>query len=248
VIPVRILGNGGILSRSAQSGLCWLAAFLLLALTCGACARRDTASRAQPAADTVSGPAVSLTGGAAGSTAAEPSGGTRPPAQQAAGTGAPKPALAQAASSLAGHDRFLVLGDGPRVPAADFLLGALSSTDEDERLAPFALLRSGIGKLELDPKAFSRNSWLVTSLVFSEAYSGAKSIEELRLGMPRMVEGGLALRFRLYGEQLSALGDAILHRTADGGWLIEHFELDREALSVPRRRFERWEPPLALYP
>jgi hypothetical protein len=248
VIHARTTVHRGAIGPAALKSLGYLAALLIVALACGACARRDSAARAQPAAESGGGPAASKNGAAADSTGAAPLRDTGPLALQDAVANAPKPALAQAASSLAGHDRFLVLGDGPRIPAADFLVGALASADEDVRLAPFALLRAGLGKLELDPKAFGRNSWRVTSLVFGEAYSKAKAIEELRLGMPRMVEGGIALRFRLYGDQLSALGDAILHSDEGGAWLIEHFELDREALSRPRRRFERWEPPLALYP
>jgi len=141
-----------------------------------------------------------------------------------------------------------VLGDGPRIPASDFLIGALSASEADERLAPFTLLRAGMAEQSLDPKAFSPGIGRIAALVFGEAYSKAKAVEELRLGLPRAADGGLALRFRFLGAEVSALGEAILQSDAGGNWLIEHFELDRDALSLPRQRVEDWEPPLAFYP
>ncbi len=247
MILLRVYGARGAYSRAAAVSLSLAASFALLALAGASCARPGSVSRDQLAQEGAGGAASAVEAAASAAPGDASAGDASPLALLAAADKAPKPPAAQAAPSLAGHDRFLALGEGPPIPAADFLIGPLAM-GADERLAPMALLRGGIDKRELDPKAFAGSSWRISSLVFGDAYAKAKPIQELRIGLPRASEGGLALAFRLLGGELSATGQAILHSDADGVWRIEHFELDKDALSSPRQELRGWEPPLALYP
>lgn len=248
MIPPRVYGARGAYSRAAALGLSLAASIALLALAGASCARPGPVSRGQPSLGAEGGSAGASEALAPAAPGDESAGDASPLARQAASEKAPKPPAVQAAPSLAGHDRFLALGEGRPIPAADFLIGPLASSVADERMAPMELLRGGIAKRELDPKAFTGASWRISSLVFGPAYSRAKPVQELRVGRPKASEGSLALAFRLLGDELSATGQAILHSDAGGYWLIEHFELDTDALSSPRQALEGWEPPLALYP
>jgi len=162
-------------------------------------------------------------------------------------------AVASPATSLGGHDRRLVQRPLDPVAAADFELGALASLgnivsggDGDpalrEALEALSSALAG-GSLPLD--RFTETAAGIARVRYGDgALHGAYAA---RLSAPALGRDGTAsARLRLFAERSgvrsSALGLVILAADETGAWIVEHFELDTEALAGPVTRPEPWDP------
>jgi len=161
-------------------------------------------------------------------------------------------AVASPASSLGGHDRNLVLRPLHPVAAADFELGALVPGDSVSSGDGEPALLEALGALAAELAAgripYERLTETAAGVARVRHGDGAfDGVYAARVAAPALQRDGTASAgLRLFAERSgvrsSALGLAILAEDEAGAWIIEHFELDAEALDDPGTRPEPWDP------
>ncbi len=216
------------------------AALLSCAVPLLSCKKQDSSSTA--AAQAVAEPAVPL---------AQPSSGAESPPQaplslQQKQPAAPRPsAPVQAAASLAGHDRFLTLKPFIHVGAHDFSIGLLdTSTLPKEARKILEGLRSSLLNRELQASLFTPLAAQLALTAFGPALADSPQATDIRFGAPSSHAGGYFLSFRMFAPELSAIGELAIFTQPDGTWLLDHLELDTDALTNGYSPEDNWSPPL----
>ncbi|MBN2875206.1 MAG: hypothetical protein JXM71_08925 [Spirochaetales bacterium] len=156
-------------------------------------------------------------------------------------------------SSLAGHDRFLIHRPFDAVPAADFEIGTLSSLPANQQLSTtLSKIREGFMKGSLPYDIFSPDMAAISRLLYDEPAGPPLVVRDVRFGESQAVPGGaMSVPLRL----LASVGDAqeaavpraatglILLSPGDkGAWVVEHLELDIEALLREYADWGSWDP------
>ncbi|PKL25580.1 MAG: hypothetical protein CVV47_05860 [Spirochaetae bacterium HGW-Spirochaetae-3] len=132
------------------------------------------------------------------------------------------------------------------VTAADFELGDLVSGGEaPELLEALGSIAAGLAEGRLPYDRFSAAAAEIARVRYGEkAFEGSYAA---RVSAPTLERDGTAsARLRVFatrsGVGSSALGLAILSRGETGEWIVEHFELDTDALNNPETRPGTWDP------
>ena len=149
-----------------------------------------------------------------------------------------------AASSLTGHDRHLASRPFGTHQAYDFRIGALVGPGDDSGV------RSALGALaamlrdrKLAAPPLSADGLTVAKLLYEKDLSVAPTVRDVRVARPVLQAGGtMSAELRVLAGDGAGLGVAILAKTADGTWVVEHLDLDAKALALPRKDDGDWDP------
>lgn len=157
------------------------------------------------------------------------------------------------ASSLGGQDRRLVLKPFSVISASDFVAGALIDDSLEPGLAKtLRVLKASLSTGTLPFEVFGARASSIARIMYDQ--ESLEGIYTARCAKPeKQSEDVASVVLRVFahrdGETVleskdvrSAMGLAILARNEDGIWLIEHFELDCEALKTPIARSKPWDP------
>ena len=167
-------------------------------------------------------------------------------------------ARAALAASLAGFDRHLVARPFDAFTAADFELWLLAPGSLDAGLSEtLSAIAAGLLAAKLPYDRFGGNAAQVARLLLAEPLASAPAIVSVRYSAPLISPDGTAsVGIRVFslagadgkdgaGHQTprrSARGLAILGRDEQGGWLVEHLEIDLASLSISVARTLPWDP------
>lgn len=157
------------------------------------------------------------------------------------------------ATSLGGHDRRLLLKPFKAIASYDFEAGpVVDESLEPELIQTIRTLETSLSKGTIPLEAFDPRTRKLASIMYDdEALDGvfrARCAQVTRQSS-EIASVGLRVFARRQDDDASgsigdrsALGLAIMTRNKDGAWLIEHFELDYEALHTAVPRSTPWDP------
>lgn len=176
-----------------------------------------------------------------------------PKASPAAGTGA-KAVKAVVSASLAGSDRRLVERPFDAAPAGDFELGELygpGSGEPADAARDEAMLELERGLLSGEPPygSMGPEAAALARARFGDAFP--LRFARVRFATPVVGPGPVAsVRFRAFADDSGSraiVGLAIIAPGDDGEWIIEHLELDPDAIEGASPRSEPWDPYGAIF-
>jgi len=153
---------------------------------------------------------------------------------------------APAASNLAGIDRHLTYRPFDTIDAGDFVLGALVERSNDRSLD--AVLDATAAALVMGTLPYDRlddDTATVARALYEQPLKTAGPILSVRFARRQPVPGGgVAIGFRILAETPlhSSQGLLLADQGTGGAWMIEHLELDLEALRADRVRDHPWDP------